>query len=210
MVITLKILFVILAYLVGSIPFGLIIAKVKNVDLRTQGSNNIGAANAGRVLGKKFAILTFIFDMLKGALFVALFKYNVINSDYMLLSPSFYGFIACIGHCYPIFLKFKGGKAVATGSGMIFAYFPYLSVLGILTFIIVVKICRIAAVGSLVSGLVLVLSSFLIIIFSHGGFKGIPMTDIYFMIFTILIFLLVIYKHIPNIKRMINKKENKF
>ena len=76
--IIIKIIIMISAYLVGSIPWGLIIGKLKGVDVRNVGSKNIGATNTGRALGKKYAVLVYILDMLKGALFVALFKYNII------------------------------------------------------------------------------------------------------------------------------------
>ena len=170
MVIFLKILFLILAYLIGSVPFGLIISKLKNQDLREKGSCNIGAANAGRVLGKSYAALTFALDMFKGALFVILFRYKIIPSTYMVLSPSLYGFFACLGHCFPIYLKFKGGKGVATGAGCIFGYFPLLSIIALGVFFIVVRITKIAALGSLISGFILTIISIILSLIevNHG------------------------------------------
>ncbi len=207
MTIFLKVLFCLLAYLFGSIPFGLIISKIKKTDLREKGSHNIGAANAGRVLGKKYAILTFIFDMIKGALFVVLFRYNIIPSKYMVLSPSLYGLLACIGHCFPVFLKFKGGKAVATGAGCLFAYFPQMALISILAFVIIVKITKISALGSLISGLLLTIITIVYAIISYDSLLKMDV-DFYVGISAVLIYTLILIKHIPNIKRMITKTEN--
>lgn len=207
MTIFLKVFFCILAYLLGSIPFGLIISKIKKTDLRDKGSHNIGAANAGRVLGKKYAVLTFVFDMFKGAIFVVLFRYKIIPQDYMVLSPSLYGLLACLGHCFPVFLNFKGGKAVATGSGVLFAYFPQMAIICILAFIIIVKITKIAALGSLISGLILTIVSIIYACLSYDSLLRMDV-DFYVGITAALIYLLILIKHIPNIKRMIAKKEN--
>lgn len=207
MVIFLKILFLILAYLIGSVPFGLIISKLKNQDLREKGSCNIGAANAGRVLGKSYAALTFALDMFKGALFVILFRYKIIPSTYMVLSPSLYGFFACLGHCFPIYLKFKGGKGVATGAGCIFAYFPLLSIIALGVFFIVVRITKIAALGSLISGFILTIISIILSLIGYDFVLKIDV-DIYMSIMNALIYIIIVIKHIPNIKRMINKNEN--
>lgn len=207
MTIFLKVFFCILAYLLGSIPFGLIISKIKKTDLRDKGSHNIGAANAGRVLGKKYAVLTFVFDMFKGAIFVVLFRYKIIPQDYMVLSPSLYGLLACLGHCFPVFLNFKGGKAVATGSGVLFAYFPQMAIICILAFIIIVKITKIAALGSLISGLILTIVSIIYAWLSYDSLLRMDV-DFYVGITAALIYLLILIKHIPNIKRMIAKNEN--
>ena len=207
MIIFLKILFIILSYLIGSIPFGLIISKIKKQDIRKKGSCNIGAANAGRVLGKGYAALTFVLDMFKGALFVILFRYKIIPSSYMVLSPSLYGFLACLGHCYPIYLKFKGGKGVATGAGCIFAYFPLLSIVALSIFFIVVKISKIAALGSLISGFVLSVVSIILSIIGYDFILKLDV-DIYMSIMISLIYIIIVIKHIPNIKRIINRNEN--
>ena len=122
--IVLKIMFLVLAYLVGSIPFGLLICKIKGVDVRKVGSGNIGATNVKRALDIRYSAATFIFDAIKGAIFVVLFRYQIIPEKYMLLDPALYGFIAVIGHSFPIYLKLKGGKSVATGAGFAFAYLP--------------------------------------------------------------------------------------
>jgi len=204
----LKILFCILAYLLGSIPFGLIIANIKNVDLRNEGSKNIGAANVGRVIGKKYAVLTFFLDMLKSALFVILFRYGIIPSEYMVLSPLFYGMLAAVGHSYSIFLKFNGGKAVASGAGALFAYIPITIPFGIITFLLVVKFTKIAALGSLSGSLVAIILLIIQYIIGKDLLTGQPI-DLISVIIALVLLILIVVKHIPNIKRMINKNENR-
>ncbi len=203
-----KILFCILAYLLGSIPFGLIIANIKKVDLRNKGSKNIGAANVGRVIGKKYAVLTFFLDMLKSALFVILFRYGIIPSEYMVLSPLFYGLLAAIGHSYSIFLKFNGGKAVASGAGALFAYIPITIPFGIITFLLVVKLTKIAALGSLSGSLVAIILLIIQYIIGKDLLTGQPI-DLISVIIALVLLILIVVKHIPNIKRMINKNENR-
>ena len=207
--ILLKILFCVLAYLIGSIPFGLIIAKIKNIDLRNKGSKNIGAANVARVVGKKYAVITFLLDMSKSALFVLLFRYEIIPNEYMVLSPLFYGMLAAIGHSYSIFLKLNGGKAVASGAGALFAYSPITIPIGVITFFGVVKTTKIAALGSLSAATISVILITIQFFFGNDFITGLEI-DLTSLIIAILLLVLVVLKHIQNIKRMINKNENKF
>lgn len=208
MEIFLKILFLLLAYLIGSIPFGFIIGKLKGVDVRKVGSGNIGASNVRRALNKKYSSLTFTCDFLKGALFVILFRYNIIDSKYMILDPALYGFVAMIGHSYPIYLKFKGGKCVATGAGFIFSYLPLTLVIGLIAFVIILNVTNIASVSSLGATTLVTLTA---IIFTIIGIDPITKINIpwYFGMFSALALLLIFYKHLPNIKRLINKEELK-
>ncbi|NLD26203.1 MAG: glycerol-3-phosphate acyltransferase, partial [Acholeplasmataceae bacterium] len=89
--IVIKIFFLILSYLFGSIPFGFIIGKIKGVDIRDHGSKNIGSTNVGRVLGREYAVLAYLLDMSKGAIFVLLFRFEIIPLEYCLFSPLLYG-----------------------------------------------------------------------------------------------------------------------
>ena len=113
--IILQIVLLIIAYLLGSIPWALIIGKlVKGIDIREYGSKNMGATNTLRVLGVKWGILVFVLDALKGAIIVAIMKYNFFNFDYTLFSfvinPLFYGIAAFLGHLFPIYTSFKGNN----------------------------------------------------------------------------------------------------
>src|SRR5690606_30741212 len=113
MVLGIQIGLLIFSYLLGSIPTGFLLGKMKGIDIREHGSKNIGATNTGRVLGMRYAVIAYIFDMLKGAVLVFLFRFEFIDPKYCLLHPLLYGLAACLGHTSSIYLKFKGGKAVA-------------------------------------------------------------------------------------------------
>lgn len=201
-----KILFITLSYIIGSIPFGLLLGKIKNVDLRKTGSNNIGASNATRVLGKKIGILTYLLDLLKGALFVFLFRFEILPEKFMVLSPLLYGVIATLGHSYSIFIGFKGGKGVSTGFGAVFAYLPII-IIAIPIFLLVVKKTKIASIGSLVCTSCVVIISLIFTILKYDFITNLQ-TDIYLIFGTLIIAILIFIKHIPNIKRLINKTEN--
>ena len=138
----LQLLFIFLAYFIGSIPFGFLIGKMKGVDLRKEGSGNIGATNCGRVLGKKYAVIVFLLDVLKGFIFVFLFRFKFISPQYMVISPLLYGLLAALGHSYSIYLNFKGGKAVATSCGMILGFSPALFLIIFIAFFVVKKVTK--------------------------------------------------------------------
>ncbi len=197
-------LFIILSYLIGSINFAYLIAGSKNLDISSSGSGNPGTSNILRTLGKKYAVLVLLGDVLKGIIPILLFDQNLI----------IYGVAAVIGHIYPIFYKFKGGKGVATYLGVYIAftianpigselfenlYFLYLNIptLALLYFIII-KISRVSAVASLTT--VLISNSLLI----YESNESIDKMLIAFV--SVLIFL----KHSDNIKRLIQGNENKF
>ena len=139
------------AYLLGAIPFGLLVGFAKGVDVRQHGSKNIGTANVGRTLGKKFGILTFALDMLKGfgPTLGAGFWLGTINRPDtppgLAWAWLVIGFATVIGHMYPVYLKFKGGKGVATGFGVLLAVFPILSLpalCAIVVWAVTVKVSR--------------------------------------------------------------------
>ena len=197
-------LFIILSYLIGSINFAYLIAGSKNLDISSSGSGNPGTSNILRTLGKKYAVLVLLGDVLKGIIPILLFDQNLI----------IYGVAAVIGHIYPIFYKFKGGKGVATYLGVYIAftianpigselfenlYFLYLNIPTLaLFYFIIIKISRVSAVASLTT--VLISNSLLIYESNESSDKML----IAFV--SVLIFL----KHSDNIKRLIQGNENKF
>ena len=210
MTIVLKIFFIVLTYLVGSIPFGLLFGLFKGIDIREHGSHNIGTTNTGRVLGQKYAILTYACDMGKGALFVALFRFRVIPEDYMVLSPLLYGVVACLGHTFSIYLKFKGGKAVATGSGMLLGYAPLLFLVCFGFFFLMLFITKRVSIGSLSASLLATILSF-ILVFYFKGFvwnQSIPY-NMYLLIGVCIITCVIWIKHTKNIERIISGTESK-
>ena len=118
----------IIAYLLGAIPFGLLVAKSRGVDIRSQGSGNIGATNVFRVIGKGWGVFTLVLDALKG--FIPSFYFPMLGK----LDPEWgvlFGLAAIIGHSFPVYLRFKGGKGVATSAGMLLGVAPLTVGIGI-------------------------------------------------------------------------------
>ncbi len=212
-----QILFILLAYLFGAIPWGFIFGKMHGIDLREHGSKNIGATNAGRVLGKRYAVLVYILDAFKGALFVALFRYGVLPHEWCVLSPMFYGFLAVLGHTFPIYLKFKGGKAVSCGSGAAGAYCIWILLIALLTFFIVTKISKFVSLGSICAAIATLISTFTFSLVSGDFMSSLFTTpetkfwplNLWYTVFTVLIIVIVLIRHKSNIVRISKKEENK-
>lgn len=190
------IIFIIIAYLLGSIPSALIVGKVGfNIDVREHGSKNMGATNAFRVLGTKAGIIVTLADILKGTIATV---FPLIASIYMDLDVSrlIIGIFAVLGHTYPIFAKFKGGKAVATSGGIILGINPLLFLAILATFILSLKLTKYVSLSSMITGVVAtIISAFL-----H---------DLLLFLMIISLTLFVIYRHKDNIKRIKNKTEPK-
>ena len=203
-----KLLILLTAYLIGSIPFGFILGKLKGIDIREKGSKNIGATNTGRVLGKKYAIITYVFDILKGFIFVFLFRLEIIPSEYMLLDPLLYGLVAVLGHTFPIYLGFKGGKAVATGGGAIFGYCPFLAVIALPVFFITTYFSKYVSLGSLVATFTMFVCTLLLFFFPID-IIFLNNVSIWFPIIGFIIMSIIFIRHSQNINRIINKSESK-
>ena len=138
----------IICYLIGAIPNGLIFGKLLwNVDLRQHGSSNIGATNAWRTIGKTAGLLIFALDFLKGALSVWIASVVVMTPTSMIAA----GLIAIIGHMFPIYLKFRGGKGVATGLGVIAMLMPKATIIVFITWLVIVLSTRYVSLGSVVA-----------------------------------------------------------
>lgn len=187
------IVLLIFSYILGSIPNALWIGRVfKKIDVRDYGSGNIGSTNAARVLGYKYGIMTLILDVLKGA--IPTYILHILDVRLAILA----GLLAILGHSYSIFVKFKGGKAVATTVGVFLVLSPY-SILSLLfVFLLIVVFTGYVSVASMVSASLLFVAVYI--------FNG----NIYEIIFAIFIGILVIYRHKSNIKNLINNKEAKF
>jgi len=194
--------FYFIAYIVGGIPFGLILAKIfANTDIKEAGSKSIGATNVLRVvkekdpkLAKKLAIATIILDALKGAIVILIAK--AIGLSFA--TQWAIAVLAVLGHCFSPFLKFEGGKGIATGVGVLLVMLPIETVLALIAWAITAKVTKISSLSSLTGLLVLLISSFVI----H---PEIPYIKSHAPI--ILIAVIVIYKHIPNIIRLIRGEE---
>jgi glycerol-3-phosphate acyltransferase PlsY len=181
----LTILLLVVAYLLGSIPFGLVVGKlIYKKDIRQFGSGNIGTTNAFRAFGTVGGILVFICDMLKGAIPVLL-AHGLDTS----IHPLVFGGMAIVGHSYPLFLKFKGGKAVATSFGVVLAYHPAFALISIASFFVSLF------VTSMVS-----FSSIFAVIFAT--LLSLYYQDWVLTLVTALVLILVVLRHKDNIKRI--------
>ncbi|HHZ18439.1 MAG TPA: glycerol-3-phosphate 1-O-acyltransferase PlsY [Acholeplasmataceae bacterium] len=198
------------SYLLGSIPWGFVFGKLKGIDIREHGSKNIGATNTGRILGQRYAIYTYILDMVKGALFVFLFRFGIIPIRYCLFGePLLYGLTAALGHTFPIYLRFRGGKAVATGGGVIFGYCPWLLLAGLAVFFLTTFISKYVSLGSLVSATFVLLVTIVLAIIGSDPFIPDFKYSFTLPVITAVIYIIIIVRHKANIQRIIHKSESK-
>ncbi len=193
-----------IAYLLASVPFGFILAKLfAGVDVRKEGSGNIGATNVLRVLkekapdlAKKLTIITFALDALKGAVIILIAM--ALGSEPSVLWTI--AVLSVLGHCFSPFLLFEGGKGVATGFGVLLVLIPIPSLIAIATWLIAGKVLKISSLSSLIGLVALIISAYTIYPSLPGIHAHAPMMIIAFIIF---------YKHIPNIMRIIKREEAK-
>jgi acyl phosphate:glycerol-3-phosphate acyltransferase len=187
------ILFILLAYIIGSIPSALIVGKVGyNIDVREHGSGNLGATNTFRTLGKKAGIIVLIADILKGT--IATILPVLFGLDLYLLVI---GLGAVIGHVYPVFARFKGGKAVATSAGIILGVNALLFLIVIASFVLVLLLSKYVSLASMTAGVVSVIVSIFIA------------QDLILTIVLGLLAVFILYKHRQNIVRIIKREEPK-
>jgi len=156
---------VMLGYLVGSVPFGFLIARAKGVDIQQVGSGNIGATNVLRILGKEWGLLTFALDFLKGLLPVLLIGWVLQRTTASDLTVSVAqicaGVAAILGHSFSCFLNFTGGKGVATGAGMMVGLAPLLALLAFLVWVLVLALKRMVSLASICAALAIGLGAWL-------------------------------------------------
>jgi glycerol-3-phosphate acyltransferase PlsY len=190
-------LYLVLSYLIGAIPFGWLFCKlVKGVDVRDRGSKNIGATNVSRVLGAKWAALTFILDIGKGLIVVLMLgKHLVGNSNWALV----FGAAAIVGHCFPIYLMSKGGKGGATTFGVALAMHPVMAIIAFVVWIVIVAVSRWVSLATMIAVL-----SFAIGNCINNGGSGFD------KVFFVALALLVVVMHRENIKRLLDRTESKF
>ncbi|MDB5328143.1 MAG: plsY [Phycisphaerales bacterium] len=201
------------AYLIGAIPFGLLVGWVKGIDVRTQGSGNIGATNIGRLLGGKYFALVFALDLLKGLLPMLAAAYllrNLPTHDKPYLLWMTVGAAAILGHLFPVYLKFKGGKGVATSAGVVLGLWPFYTLPGVavvLIFLIVFGITRTVSLGSIASS-----AGFPLCFIGIGLAMGWPVfgQQLPLLIFGTVLGSLIVYRHRKNIGRLIDGTEHSF
>lgn len=187
------------SYLLGSIPFGYVIARVVGKkDVRTAGSGNIGATNVARVVGKKLGAFTLVLDAMKGAIPV-LFVVQALDvppaSAPMLQGMS--GLCALVGHCFPVWLKFRGGKGVATGAGFLIAFMPVIAGIGIAVFGLAYAAARMVSLSSLIAGVAVLVA---VVVVKPLDAALVPLG---------IMFAIMVLRHTSNIKRLIKRQELK-
>ena len=191
------------AYLLGSIPMGLLIGKKMGVDVRTQGSGNIGATNVARTVGKKVGILVLLLDALKGAIPIALFIGLDLDTRIDLgavLDPYLFtavGLAPIVGHCFPIWLRFRGGKGVATALGVFLVAEPVSLAAGAALFAVLYAAFRIVSIGSLAASITIPVVCLLL---------GRPLPVVLLAAAGAAI---IVGKHHGNIRRLLGKSELK-
>jgi glycerol-3-phosphate acyltransferase PlsY len=194
-------LFIIISYLIGSIPSGLILSRATGVDIRTTGSGNIGATNVTRLLGKKLGILTLVGDVLKAVIpMVGIHWYFIqsgmpFSANEIDIAVSLCGGAAFLGHLFPVYLKFKGGKGVATALGVFLILEPLAVLISLLIFIAVVYLSGFVALGSLLVSALMTLWIWLL-----GGSPN-------HVFLAFFIGVLIWFKHSDNIKRLLEGTE---
>ena len=182
-----------MAYLLGSIPSGLWIGrKFFQIDIRQHGSGNLGATNSFRILGKKAGTIVLLMDLLKGSISVLLLK----QMDLHGISPLIIALFAVMGHTYPLFANFKGGKAVATFAGVILAYQPVLFLIGLGIFILTLAISKMVSFTSMLT-------------ISIGVLLSLYFQDMVLTTIALLTDIFIIYRHRTNIQRILNGTEAK-
>jgi len=198
------------AYLLGSIPFGLLIAKAHGKDLRSIGSGNIGATNVSRALGRKWAYICFVLDVLKGMVpMLAIMFIAKPEGVILLLLWLAVGCTAILGHIFPIYVKFKGGKGVATSFGVALGLWPYYTICAMFAtviWVVVVLVWRYVSLASICASISFPLVLLLAIILKPGwNFASLwPL-----LIAATAIPLMVIIRHRENIKRLLAGTESK-
>ena len=196
-------IFGITSYLLGAIPFGYIIARSHGIDLYKTGSGSIGATNVFRSVGKKWGILTFFLDALKG--FVPAFFFPVLATRCdaacnQLLLALMCSALSVIGHNWPVYLGFKGGKGIATSAGALIGVVPKLIGTGLLTWAVVFLLTRYVSVASITAAVVIMVAGWL---FYSGQGLALPVALTILGIFAI-------WRHKSNIQRLINGTEHRF
>ena len=201
------VLIILFAYLVGSFPTSIVVGRMtQRIDIREHGSKNAGGTNAFRVLGWKAGLFVAVVDILKGVLatlLIAKIRVDPLMLDYELVQI-IAGTSAVIGHVWTVLAKFKGGKGVATGAGLIIALFPWASLICFIIFAALVLTTRYVSLGSLIATSSL---PFVLLTFDRMFGKSVSNS---LLTFSILISCLIIFTHRSNIRRLINGTENRF
>ena len=188
------------SYLIGSIPWGLVVGRLKGIDIREYGSGNIGSTNILRTLGTKFGAIVLIADVLKGVIAVLLARYIIETPTGEMAA----GFAAIAGHDWSLFLKFKGGRGVATSLGALLPMAmpaPLAAVSGLVVFLLIVALTRYVSLGSLLGSVSAVVTM--------AVFMALDRVSWEYLVYIVVAVTLIIFQHRDNIKRLASGTEGK-
>ena len=198
---------IIVSYLLGSIPFGYIAGRIAGIDIRTAGSGNVGATNVVRILGKRYGYPVFALDVLKGFGAVKISMLIAPGRPPEWNSPEIFGILAAmssvLGHLYPPWLKFEGGKGVATSAGALLALTPLATLIGVSIWIIVFWLTRYVSLASIVAAVVLPIV--ILMVKSHDQNSGKPL-----VYSSVCVAAVIIWRHRSNLSRLMRGTEPRF
>lgn len=198
----------IIAYLLGSISFSVIISKkMAGFDVREKGSGNAGSTNVLRTVGKKAALITLICDILKGvvAILIAILAGKIIKDLDNALLVQLAGVFVIVGHTFPVFFKFKGGKGIATSLGVLLMVNWQIGLICLVFALLLMALTRMVSVGSIAAAVLFPV----LVLFINQNYIVAESSNWSYLIFSIIIALLVIFNHRTNLKRIFNGTENK-
>ena len=204
-----RVISLLIGYIFGMFLSGFFIGKSKDVDIRTQGSGNVGTTNTMRILGIRIGAITLLLDSMKCilALFVVWALFRTRQPEHLRLLMLYGALGAILGHDFPVFMKFKGGKGIATSFGMLIVLYPQFLPICVLLFALAVGLTRFVSLGSILAAAAVIVQ---VIVFGQMGLLQYPSGDLpEAQIITVGIGLLAIYLHKSNIKRLLAGNENK-
>ena len=194
-------------YLLGSIPAGYLAGRIAGIDIRKVGSGNIGATNVTRTLGKRYGYPVFLVDFMKGALAVGLSILFVKNIEPGSISPELFGIVAAIfcvlGHMFPIWLGFKGGKGVATLAGAVFGLMHLAALIGLVVWVLVFEVTRYVSVASITTAIILPAAVLALAYATHTNGTAL-------FYFSLCMAAVVVFRHRSNVSRLVRGTEPRF
>jgi len=198
---------VLVSYLLGSIPAGYLAGRIAGIDIRQAGSGNIGATNVTRVLGKRYGYAVFIVDFLKGLVAVSISILIEKRAQPVSVPTELFGIVAAIscviGHSFPVWLSFKGGKGVATSMGALFGLVPFVALIGVAVWVITFEMTRYVSVASMTAALAVPISILILMPLKQTG-------GAVLLYFSICLAALVIFRHRSNLSRLVRGTEPRF
>lgn len=203
------IIIAVIAYLIGSINFSIILSKrMAGFDIREKGSGNAGTTNMLRAVGKKAAVITLICDILKGvvSILIAVLAGKIVKNLDNALLVQLAGIFVIIGHTFPIFFKFKGGKGIATSLGVLLMINWQIGLICLVFALVLIALTRMVSVGSIAAG---ILFPVLVAFIDQNYIVPTSNSNWSYLVFSIIIALLVIFNHRANVQRILNGTENK-